>query len=130
MADRGRANQPVNLTHEVHYGQLHCILVCHMKKSNAIRLPADRLWLLAFITPVDTSIIRDHSLVWPDATEDVVTYTQTQTSVTVDLAVVECVVGRVWHGIAEKKWGIIDRSGGSARTSFGEEQDWDDDDDV
>lgn len=67
---------------------------------------------------------------WPDATEEVVTYKEQSTSIIVDISVVEAAVGRVFYGTADKKWGIVDRSGEGARTTFLDDIDWDDDDDF
>lgn len=94
-----------------------------------LRLEEDRPFLLAHITPCDTSIIEDGELVWPDAASQVVTYSDMQTSIIVDLAAVECGVGRVRFGIVEPKWGVIDRSGEGARTTFTDEG-WEDDDEM
>lgn len=103
-----------------------------MKRSNTLRIPKDRIFLLAHITPCNTSVIRNGKAVWPDGTTEVVAYkaNQATTSIVVDISVIEAVVGRVFHGIVEKKWGIIDRSGEGARTTFLDDIDWDDDDDF
>lgn len=125
--------RPVLLERQVRYGQLHSIMVCTLPVSNLLRLTpqSQKLFLLAYITPVDTSVQRAGARTWPDATEEVVSYTETrETSIIVDVSSVECVVGRVKYKInGRARWGIIDRSGDGARTTFGEDEAWDDDED-
>lgn len=123
-------NAPSNFETQVRYGQLHSILVCELPKSNILRLLEPKVYLLAHITPCDTSVRRGGGEVWPDATQEVVSYKNTMTSIIVDVSAVEVVVGRVEYGIAEKKWGIIDRSGEGARTTFVDQEGWGDEDDI
>ena len=96
-----------NLICQIFYGRLDIILEC--------QIPDRRFWdalqgkkvLLALLTPCSTN--------GRDATEQVVTYTQTTTQVVTDLRAVACVVGRIQ---TRDRWGIIDRSGDLARTEF------------
>lgn len=110
----------------VRYGQLHSVLVCKLKKSNKLGLKrAETVFLLAHITPCDTARGVGAGAVYPDATNEVVTYTQASTDIVIDLYSVECSIGRAWHGTAGQKWGIIDRSGEGARTVFADDLEWD-----
>ncbi|KIO21332.1 hypothetical protein M407DRAFT_80502 [Tulasnella calospora MUT 4182] len=123
-------NMPSTFERRVQYGQLHSVLVCELPKSNLLRLQESKVFLLAHITPCDTSIRRGGTEIWPDATQEVVSYKDTLTSIIVDISAVEVVVGRVKYGIAEKRWGIIDRSGEGARTTFVDQDGWEDDYDL
>lgn len=125
-----QANAPSVFEQQIYYGQLHFVLVCNMPRSNVLRLPADKRFLLAYITPCDTSRLENRRKVWPDGSKELVTYTQDQSPLIVDLAAVECVVGRVRFGIVTPKWGIIDRSGEGARTTFTDGDEWNDDDEM
>lgn len=92
-----------------YYGCLDCILVCI--------LPDTSFWgselrgstrLLAYITPAATD--------GKDATkEQVLFYSRQTTGVITDLRSVGAVIGRV---PTRGKFGIIDRSGSMAQTSF------------
>lgn len=126
-------NRPVTLVRRIRYGELHSILICNLPISNLLRLKStsQRNFLLAHISPVDTSVQRAGEVIWPDATGEPVSYTELRplTSIVIDLSAVECVVGRIKYDLeGRERWGIIDRSGEGARTTFGEDDAWDEDD--
>ncbi|KAJ6516973.1 hypothetical protein DFH09DRAFT_940656, partial [Mycena vulgaris] len=92
---------------QVCYGRLDQILV--------YQLPTGKLWgafsgqtrLLAVLTPCSTT--------GRDATQEIVSYIQTNTQLVTDLQSVSAVVGRIQ---TRGKWVIVDRTGGLIKLEF------------
>ena len=89
------------------YGCLDQILECQLDDRPIWDKFRNRFFLLAVITPCSTG--------GQDAAKCYTTYSNTTAQIVTDLQAVQCVVGRVQN---RGRWGIIDRSGNSARTEF------------
>ncbi|KAF8579867.1 hypothetical protein K439DRAFT_1620204 [Ramaria rubella] len=95
--------QPTEYT-QTFYGQLQYIIKIEMPRSNKLGITEARRHLLALVKPCTTGN--------KDATVEVTTYTQTMSSIFIDLQAIGAVIGRIKHG---NEWAIIDRSGDLAR---------------
>ncbi|KAJ7190321.1 hypothetical protein GGX14DRAFT_382301, partial [Mycena pura] len=89
------------------YGRLDEILECRLPSDDSLRAYSGQLRLLAVITPCST--------VGRDATQNIVSYTQTNRQIVVDLAGVMAAVGRFQ---SRGKWFIVDRTGGFVKPEF------------
>jgi hypothetical protein len=73
----------------------------------ALGIEHPKHFILALVTHCSTA--------GKDATQELTTYESTTTSITIDIRMIECVVGCVRRG---NGWGIVDRSGDFACTVF------------
>ena len=101
-----------NLIRRIFYGRLDIILECD--------IPDKRFWGMLRGKKVLLAILKPCSTNGKDATQEVVTYTETTTEIVTDLRAVACVVGRIQ---TRDRWSIIDRSGDLVRTEFIESHD-------
>lgn len=103
---------------KVLYGRLEKIIECQLPDKPSFGIFRGKLRLLAHITPCKTD--------GKDATRELTFYREETAPIITDLATVTAVVGRARTArtLNTQHWGIIDRSGPSARPTF-EEQDGD-----
>lgn len=92
------------------YGQLLYLLHARLPKSQVLKTTEDHQALLA--------IVQWCKEAEGDATEELVWYTSMGSIQAVNVAAVQCVIGRVQVG---KQWGIIDISFECARTTFADD---------
>lgn len=95
----------------IFYGQLYHILVCPLPDKPFWRSLRGTTRLLAVIHPCDIQLQGTTQ----DAAKNLVSFRSYTAAVIIDLAAISCVVGRVQ---TQKKWYIVDRSGGLVRTTF------------
>jgi len=99
---------------EIGYGLLEMIFACRLPDEEFFGDLHGREQLLVLIEPCKTE--------GKDASLDCVEYRTTKTSFVTDIRNVKRLIGRV---LTRGKWGIIDRTPGTAQTSFVEEEDED-----
>ncbi|KAJ7688114.1 hypothetical protein B0H17DRAFT_1135769 [Mycena rosella] len=89
------------------YRRLDQILECQLPTGNLWGAFSGQIRLLAVLTPCSTS--------GKDATQEMVTYTQTNSQIVTDLQSVSAVIGQIK---TRGKWVIIDRTGGLIKPEF------------
>ena len=92
------------------YGQLDFILICSLPASRALGLAEATTYILGLVQTCKTQPEGG------DASKQVVSYTKSHPPTFINLNAIRGVVGRVQVG--GKRWGIVDRSGDFARTTF------------
>ncbi|KAJ7131576.1 hypothetical protein C8R43DRAFT_860491, partial [Mycena crocata] len=89
------------------YGRLEEILLCEVPSGQVWGAFSGQKRLLAVITPCSTG--------GKDATQQILSYTQTGRTMVTDLQAISAVIGRFE---TRGKWVIIDRTGGLIKPEF------------
>jgi hypothetical protein len=107
---------------EVFYGRLLYVFEVTLEKNKKLKVPKDSSALLGMV-----QWCKDAK---GDASKHPVWYTDMGTLQAVNIATIQCGVGRI---LVEKRWGILDLNYGCASTSFVDgdnvEEDFDEEDD-
>ena len=110
-----RAHTPIHLEKREFFGELRKIIVLHLPASNTVRGLSEPVTLmLAEVAQALTD--------YKGPVASMCFYEKTATPEIIDLASVQCLVGRFQTSTSGKRiWAIIDRSGPLARAEWGGE---------